>query len=161
MRALWPIVHRCGHRVDWDLSHKHPNDRAGFARWPSLRDCTGCWWAKRRGQRRPYRSRPRRRTGPKWIVQWENAAGMPALSGSDRAVGWARKIRRQLITAALPQMAVPTGEGSEAALSLVSHARAITTARWWIDHRKVEVGDLAVVVGQATRERRRGSRGRP
>lgn len=160
MTTLWPILHRCGHRVDWDLSHKHPIDRAGFARWLALRDCTACWWAKRRGRRRQYK--PRRKSGiyPNALVEWENAAGMPALSGSDRAVAWARKIRRRLVTGALPHLAGVSGGTDEAAVVLVGHIRTITTAGWWIDHRKVEAGDLVAALVHPTPDRRRREQGR-
>ena len=160
MTALWPILHRCGHRVDWDLSHKHPNDRAGFARWLALRDCTACWWAKRRGRHRPCKPRPTSRTRPNGIIQWENAAGMPALSGSDRAVAWARKIRRRLVTAALPQLTGANGRTHKDGIVLIGHARTITTAGWWIDHRKVEAGDLVAALVHATPDQRRRERGR-
>lgn len=153
MRALWPVVHRCGHRVEWDLSHKHPNDRAGFARWLALRDCNACWWAKRRGRHQPSRRHHDSRAHPARIPDWEHAAAMPALFGSDKAVAWARRIRHRLVTAALPPLMRASGTTDEAILALISHARTITAAGWWIEHRKVEPRHLAAVLGQAAADR--------
>ena len=156
MSALWPVLHRCGHRVEWDLSRKHPDDRASFARWLALRDCTRCWWAKRRKYRlaRPTFSP---RTPSDVLDSWEHAARMPALTGSDKAITWARKIRRRLLTAALPPSARLRGTTDEAVLALVGHARAIAAAAWWIDHRKIEPRDLAIVLDRAVAMRKNGA----
>jgi hypothetical protein len=143
MRALWPVMHRCGHRVLWDLSREHPDDRAGFARWLSFRDCTPCWWANRRHHRAPSRSRPPRKASTSWLDDWEMAARMPALSGGFRAVAWARKVRHHLVTAALAPSARAQGSTDEAILALVGHAQAIIAAARWIDHRKLEPRYLA------------------
>ena len=160
MRGLWPVMHRCGHRVLWDLSREHPEDRAGFARWLSLRDCTPCWWAKRRRHRAPAGSRTPTKSSTCWLEDWENAARMPALSGGPQAVAWARNIRHHLVTAALPPSAQPNRSGDEATLALIGHAQAITAAAWWIDHRKLEPRHLAVALNRRTTDpSRRRSRG--
>jgi hypothetical protein len=155
MSALWPVLHRCGHRVEWDLSRKHPDDRAGFARWLALRDCTPCWWAKRRKYRL---ARPtfRSRTANEALDGWEHATRMPALTGSPKATAWARKIRHRLLTAALPPSARLKGTTDEAVLALVDHARTIAAAAWWIDHRKIEPRELAVVLDRAVTRRKNG-----
>lgn len=141
MSALWPVVHRCGHRVHWDLSRKHPEDRAGFARWLALRDCTACWWAKRRRHRRvPAAARPKAFRAS--LSTWEQAARMPALSGSDKAIAWARKIRHRLVTGAIPPSARTSGSTDETLAAMVGYARTIHAAAWWIDHRKVEPREL-------------------
>lgn len=160
MSALWPIVHRCGHRVQWDLSHKHPNDRFGFARWLALRDCTSCWWAKRRRHEQQFRRRHRTRRPAIEVKTWELAIGMPALSGSDKTVVWAHKIRHRLIIAALQAPVHPRDATNQAVLAMIEHARGITAAGWWIDHRKVDPAHLAAALAHATADRRRriGSR---
>lgn len=153
MRALWPVVHRCGHRVEWDLSRKHPCDRADFARWLALRDCTPCWWAKRRKHHPRSQVRPSSQEQSEWIEGWESATGMPRLAGSDKAVAWARKIRHRLLTAALPPSVRARGATDEAVLGLTGHARTLTAAAWWIDHRRIEPRHLAIVLDQAVAER--------
>jgi DNA primase len=157
MSALWPVLHRCGHRVEWDLSRKRPDDRAGFARWLALRDCTPCWWAKRRKYRlaRPTFSP---RTPRDALDGWEHAARMPALTGSDKAIAWARKIRHRLLSAALPPSARLKGTTDEAVLALVGHARTIASAAWWIDHRKDRT---ARPRGRLGRSRRHAQERRP
>lgn len=160
MSALWPVLHRCGHRVEWDLSRKHPDDRAGFAGWLALRDCTPCWWARRRKYRLARPTFPSR-TSTDVLDGWEHAARMPALTGSDKAIVWARKIRHRLLTAALPPRAQIKGSTDEAALALFGHAQTIAAAAWWIDHRKIEPGDLAVVLDRAVRHHPNSARSRP
>jgi hypothetical protein len=146
MTALWPIVHRCGHQVEWDLSRKHPSDRAGFARWLALRDCTACRWAKRRDHHQPSERHRRTRAHSVSIDDWEDEIGMPALSGSDKAGVWARKIRHRLLTAALPPSVAARGTTDETVLALIADARTITVAGWWIDHRKIEPRHLAAAL---------------
>jgi hypothetical protein len=156
MTALWPIVHRCGHQVEWDLSRKHPSDRAGFARWLALRDCTACWWAKRRHHHQPSERHQRTRAHSVGIDDWEDATGMPALSGSDKAVAWARKIRQCLLTSVLPPSAAAGGTTDETVLALIADARTITVAGWWIDHRKIEPLHLGAALEHAGSDARLG-----
>ena len=150
MTALWPVVHRCGHRVLWDLGREHPEDWAGFARWLSLRDCTPCWWAKRRHHRTPSRNLSPGKTSTSRLEGWEKAARMPALSGGPKAVAWARKIRHHLVTAALPPSAQAKRSSDGAILALIGHAQAVTAAAWWIDHRKLEPRHLAFALNLRT-----------
>jgi len=151
--ALWPVVHRCGHGVEWDLAKKQPCDRAGFASWLAERDCTRCWWARRRtphDQNRVVRGRLRQAW---WIEIWELSKGMPPLTGGDKAVAWARKVRHRLLTTAANGASRKRTEiRNELELGLEVHARAITTAKWWIDHRKVDPRDLAVIFDRACAE---------
>jgi hypothetical protein len=160
VRAQWPVVHRCGHRVLWDLSRKHPDDRAGFARWLALRDCTPCWWTKRRHHGRSPAER-RRQLEYSRITRWERATSMPLLAGSNKAVAWAAKIRHRLITAALPTSEPASGCTDAAVTAVIGAARAVTAAAWWIDHRKVEPRDLPALLATAgTPVSNRGSRRR-
>jgi hypothetical protein len=86
---------------------------------------------------------------------------MPALTGSDKAVAWARKIRRRLVTAATPRSVRAHGTTDEAVLTLIGHAATITRAAWWIDHRKVEPRHLASVLTDAVTDRTNRARGKP
>jgi hypothetical protein len=150
-------MHRCGHRVEWDLSRKHPDNRAGYARWLALRDCTSCWWAQRRNHQAPTIRRTSRRPSATRLDAWEHTARMPRLSGGAKAVAWARQIRRHLLTEALPPSAQPNKSTDEAVVALVGHAQAITTAAWWIDHRRLEPGHLAFALDKAVTQPGGGS----
>ena len=157
MSALWPVLHRCGHRVEWDLSRKHPYDRAGFARWLALRDCTPCWWAKRRKNRPARPAYPSRRPSG-GLDSWEHAARMPVLTGSDKAVAWARQIRHGLLAAAVPRSTRLNGSTDEAVVALLGLARTIAAAAWWIDHRKIDPSDLVAVLDRSVARHERGPR---
>ena len=39
-------------------------------------------------------------------------------------------------------------------LAIIGHARTIVAAAWWIDHRKLEPRDLAVVLDRAVSRRK-------
>jgi hypothetical protein len=136
----WPVIHRCGHRLEWDLSKNHPGDRYGFARWLAGRDCTRCWWANRRDpykQARAARIRLRQALG---IQTWERQFRMPQLVGRPKAVAWARKIRHRLLTA---RSQISTPDALRRRDSVEAGARRITTAQWWIEHRKLDTAALA------------------
>jgi hypothetical protein len=143
----WPIIHRCGHRVEWDLSKKHPGDRYGFARWLAGRDCTRCWWANRRD---PYKQAEAARIRLRQALQiqtWERQSRMPHLVGRPKAVAWARKIRHRLLTTA-SQMSTP--DALVHSDNVEADARRITTAQWWIDHRNFYTAALANALRRQT-----------
>jgi hypothetical protein len=151
----WSVRHRCGHFIDWDLSHKPPDRRVGFAAWLALRDCTRCWWTKRRNPDHRARSISRARTisRPQRTAQrrsathqWEITSGMPALEGSVKAVAWARRIRHHLLLTAREGLGIRRGAQEEFAHRYAAPARQITTAAWWIDHRLVAPGEFQRVL---------------
>ena len=160
MTERWPVQHRCGHRVEWDLGRKHPSDRAGFARWLAERDCTRCWWANRRD---PYRQARAARTPLRQVLQvqaWERQLQMPALAGRPKAVAWARKVRHRLLT---PASQHATADALQPCYEIQAGARRITAARWWIDHRHLNPADLAAALksGPQRQPGRRPSYRRP
>ncbi len=141
-RNRWHIRHRCGHRIEWDLSDKPPAKRAGFASWLAQRDCTRCWWAKRRRPDRHRLSPPASPSQPSARKQavievWEQRNGMPVLDGSDPAVARARQIRCDLLATSLS-----TSADDRSRDALLSRAQAITAAGWWIDDRNIKAGLL-------------------
>lgn len=146
----WSVQHRCGHRINWDLNHKPPDRRVGFAAWLAMRDCTRCWWTKRRNPDRRIRAilRPAR-PGRQRARSWEATAGMPALEGSNKAASWATSIRRHLLLAARDQLGNRAGAEEEFARRYSAPARRITTAAWWIDHRRVTPGQLRKALASA------------
>ncbi len=153
MTERWPVLHRCGHQVEWDLSRKHPGDRAGFARWLAERDCTRCWWGSRRApqiQNRAARNRLRRAVG---IAHWELSARMPPLAGRPKAVAWARKIRHRLLATAVGSHADVSDHLDDVKRDAETLARSIVTARWWIEHRNVDPRDLPKVLRVAPHQR--------
>jgi len=139
----WAVQHRCGHRVQWDLSRKHPNDRAGYARWLAERDCTRCWWSNRRD---PYQQCQTARKRLRQVLQvqtWELQLHMPLLTGRPKAVAWAREVRHRLLTRA--EQASTAGAEPHCG-AIHAGARRVTTATWWIDHRHLEPATLAAAL---------------
>lgn len=140
MTERWPVRHRCGHCVEWDLSKKHPRDRAGFARWLAGRDCTRCWWANRRDPHRQARAARLRLRQALGIQAWERSSRMPQLVGRPRAVAWARKIRHRILAGGSCASAADAARPCD---DIEVRARRVTAALWWIDHRSLKAAELA------------------
>lgn len=153
MTEPWSVQHRCGHRVEWDLGRKRPSGRAGFARWLAERDCTRCWWANRRDPHRQARA-ARIPLGQVLQIQaWERRLQMPALTGRPKAVAWARKVRHRLLTHA---SLLDTADALQHCDELHAGARRITSARWWIDHRRLDPADLPAALRSGPQRQRSG-----
>ena len=150
VKTKWPVRHRCGHQVDWDLSRKLPAKRAGFAHWLAQRDCTRCWWAKRRMPDRKDRAiwrAQRAAQATAAIGEWETSAQMPPLQGSDKAVAWATRVRHHLVTAAYQSHRVDDDIArADRAAQLERSARRVTCAAWWIDQRESDPAALAALL---------------
>jgi hypothetical protein len=164
IKTTWRVRHRCGHRIAWDLSDKSPSERSGFATWLSQRDCTRCWWARRRSPDRRTRvaSRPKRKTQQVSAIEsWETDPALPALVGSEKAVGWARQIRHRLLRSAHRHL-VSKGPGSEHELIVLCEkpASQFVDAAWWIDHRHADPEDLLRLFSglETPRDRQEGGR---
>jgi hypothetical protein len=150
--STWPVTHRCGHLVGWDLSKKHPEDRASYARWLAGRDCTRCWWANRRHPHDTRRTDRQQMRDVLAVIVWEQANGMPILCGRPRTVAYARKLRHQLLATTFQPEAV------------LAAARRVTTAKWWIAHRQLDSTSLAAALRHSagrTNGRRRPDPARP
>ncbi len=143
MTEGWPVQHRCGHRVEWDLSRRHPSDRVGYAHWLARRDCTRCWWANRRDPHQQARAARSRLRQVLEVETLERQLQMPPLAGRPKAVAWARKVRHRLLTrASQPATADPPRPCDE----LHVGAKRITAATWWIDRRRLDPATLAAVL---------------
>jgi hypothetical protein len=158
IETTWRVRHRCGHRVAWDLSHKRPSERAGFANWLAQRDCTRCWWAKRRTPNRLQRVANRihhRAEEAADLRAWEIQTGMPVLEGSERAVTWARTVRYRLLHAAQRHHTVGGRLPAEDfSARFEASARGVTSASWWIEHRRVKPGGIEGVLADASEDPR-------
>jgi hypothetical protein len=159
VKTTWRVRHRCGHQIDWNLSDKQPAERAGFAAWLAQRDCTRCWWAKRRTPDRQARAaaRIRRRADQAAaMTAWETRTGLPALHGSDKAVRWARQIRYRLLRPAPDDHHLADGDRPAADLNvrLTLIARRVTSASWWIGHRATNPRAIEELLANATRNSR-------
>lgn len=149
MTERWPVQHRCGHRVSWDLSRKHPHDRIGYAYWLAGRDCTRCWWANRRDPHQQARAARSRLRQVLQVRIWERQLQMPPLAGRPKAVAWARKVRHRLVTRAAQTAAADAQPHCD---DIHAAARSITTAAWWIDHRRLDPAALVAALEHSSRQ---------
>jgi hypothetical protein len=76
VKTLWPITYSCRHSDERDLSAKPADQRAGYARWLSDKQCTDCWHAKH--------------CGTAARTEWEQYCLTPAMEGSaaNGPAGW-------------------------------------------------------------------------
>ena len=139
IKTVWPVKHSCGHQTDHDLSDKRPSERASFARWLEDKDCSDCW---RAAQDRAWRPGRQAEEAP-IVVSWEAQAGMPALEGSDKAVGWGSRVRHRLMTASHHHHVLDSEmSDDEFEDRFEAPARTVTSASWWIDQRTTDPADM-------------------
>ena len=149
VKTTWDVEHACGHCGDHDLSAKRASERAGYARWLGTKDCTECWRASRdaqAGRERAGALAERRAQELSATETWEARAGMPVLTGSDKAVDWGRRVRYQLLAAAHDTLDLSE---DDYATRIEAPARHIDSASWWIDQRDAEAEDVEELVSDA------------
>jgi hypothetical protein len=150
VKTIWNIEHACGHNADANLSDKRADQRAGFARWLATKDCDDCWRAQRDDAER--RSKEdwlavRRAEETAAIDAWERSCSMPELTGSDKAVQWARRCRSDLLTGAYGYLVLGTEMTEEDWEDRIEGpARELTAAAWWIDQRDSEPADIEELI---------------
>lgn len=152
VKTVWAIGHACGPEQDHDLSSKRASERAGYVRWLAARDCTDCWRSRRdtkAAAERQAAMAERRSEEVTRITAWETRASMPALTGSDRAADWARRVRWQLLADAFDHAGNTGPAGAEFAGTIEGAARKITSAPWWIDQRDTDPFDVAELIADA------------
>jgi hypothetical protein len=146
IKTEWPVEHVCGHEEDHDLSEKRPSERAGYARWLTTKDCSGCWHATKdaeSGTNNETWLAERRAEEADAIRTWEERAAMCALDGSDKSVPWGARVRYELLSSAHDfHVANDTMSDEEYAARFEAPARTVTSASWWIDQRDTEPADL-------------------
>lgn len=138
----WTVKHACGHVVTHQIYGGTKNGQARSA-WLATQPCLQC----------------KRDAELNAALNANAAAGLPALTGSERQIAWAEQIRHELIPAVERQI---LGSLEKLARATTKHAadqaiydaciaamRAAVTAeldalrrraeaRWWIDHRSDE-----------------------
>ncbi len=150
--AYYEITRACGHVEDVNITGTNVHgEREQRARWLATQDCSGCYRARREDER------------VRVADEWLGTSTLPPLSGSERQVEWAERIRTKGIATIVGDVtdppaglgksirAVKTGHTAVAfgpALELLDEQdRAVVahllidvalrqrTARWWIDNR--------------------------
>ena len=133
--ANFTIPYACGHGAERQLFGKH-DDRQRYIAWAAQHGtCPACAAQNKAGA----------------VLDVEAEHELPALTGSDRQVEWARKIRADKISEFAELIAkrlgtVPADKRDtfedQNAMVLVEMAGK-TTARWWIDNRDESAFALA------------------
>lgn len=148
VRTVWAVTHSCGHSVDFDLSRRPADRRAGFARWLQERACTDCWKAGNSARRDEWLA-TRRAAEQAAATEWAKRFDMPPLDGPERALEWGARCRHQLVAGAYATLVVEgTWDESDWAVT-EEKVRVITRAGWWIDQREAEARDLPELLDAA------------
>jgi hypothetical protein len=158
VRTVWSVKHSCGHDQDHDLGDRRPSERASFARWLEHKDCSDCWRAGREranGKDKEAWLAERRAEEAAAVGSWETNSGMPALVGSDKAVGWGSRVRHQLMTDSYDHH-VRYGAMSDDEFEdrFERPARTVTSAAWWIDLRDTDPSDLEELLADVSEDAR-------
>jgi hypothetical protein len=155
VKTLWPITYSCHHSDERDLSAKPADQRAGYARWLSDKQCTDCWHTNQGDT-------IDRLTTEQWIAQkrteeatarteWEQYCLIPALEGSAKATDWAHRSRHSILSGSYEALVIEASMTDEDwATCIEEPARRITRASWWIDNRNACPTDTAELVQAAT-----------
>ncbi|WP_340672150.1 hypothetical protein REH65_33095 (plasmid) [Saccharopolyspora sp. ID03-671] len=149
----WTITYdndTCQHTEDKDLSHKKPHERAGFARWLTRNQvCRACYLQNRadNGEGREWIDdkqewlQKRRAAEAAEVQEWEEQTQALPLTGSEKAVGWASRVRYQAMRGLYTHL-VEEGNGDEDSFQdALDTAGRITRSSWWLDNRTTITGD--------------------
>ena len=132
--AGYTIVRSCGHKEEVNIAGKQ-DQRDSKVAFESSKSCYPCWKAQQNAER------------AKEVVGLAAdavAAGLPALTGSEKQISWAEKIRAER----MPEIervlerckSVVAGqkhfEFMQKAIPFLESCKQEVSAKWWIDHRE-------------------------
>jgi hypothetical protein len=154
VKTEWDIEFGCGHSETRDLSNKRADERAGYAKWLSSKDCTDCWRTTQSdGQERVSTDewiRQQRAEEVAAVSEWEKLALMGDLSGSEKAVAYGRKCRHGVVSGAYESLVMSGDLDDDTWLETIERpARMIDKASWWIDNKDCAPGDVGEIVEAA------------
>ncbi|SEB29771.1 hypothetical protein [Arthrobacter woluwensis] len=143
------IKYKCGHTQNTDLSAVPAGKRKAHAYGLGKhRVCLRCFKAGNDAERQAFLEKKNAETLAESEV-FEETHQLPPLVGGVKQVSWATRIRYELFSSALEELA----EDDFAAL--LQEAQSVTRAGWWIDNNDMDVEDLLEFVSTA------GDAGRP
>lgn len=140
MSANFEVDHKCGHVQAHDLSDVAAGQRAGRVTWLGTRPCIDCF--KKTSKRKISKEvQAERDQAEKEALEDQERSQLPLLSGSEKQVSWALRSRFELLRAAYDNLVGELGdEGFEE--QVMTPARRINAARWWIDNREANTEQL-------------------
>lgn len=142
--ARLPVTYTCGHTETKDLSNRPAGERARLAKWYGAKFvCSECFVPGAVDETRA-ELEARRATEHQELVAEAARDGLPVdLVGTAKQVGWAIRVRQELIRGAyeaLVQTDLLTEEDFKGQVLIA--ARPLDRARWWIDNRDMSPADL-------------------
>lgn len=142
--ATVAVTYTCGHTEPRDLSHKPAGERARLAKWYGAKFvCSACFVPEGGGE--TPQERDARRAAEQAELTAEAARdGLPVdLVGSDKQIGWAIRVRQELFRGAYETLVqTDTLTEDEFTAQVLTAARPLDRARWWIDNRDTAPADL-------------------
>ncbi|MFD9793342.1 hypothetical protein ACFWXK_20610 [Streptomyces sp. NPDC059070] len=145
------VVHSCGHTLTHDLTSRSADQRAGYVRWLSSRQCTDCWRTAHQADAASTAEwlANRRAEEQNAATAWADQFDMPPLEGPEKILAWGERTRHQLVTAAYTAL-VTEGTWDEADwAAFEEQVRLVTRAGWWVDQRDAQGSDLPELLDAA------------
>ncbi|MCT2089726.1 hypothetical protein M3D92_10565 [Micrococcus terreus] len=140
------IKHKCGHTQARDLAHVPAGKRKAHAFGISKnQDCIKCF----RAADKEFLEQKNREV----LVAaqgFEEEHGLPELTGSEKQIPWATRLRYQCLTEVLDN--TDAAAGSE----VIQAAKALTRSGWWLDNTNdpdLELEDLVELITTAVDEK--------
>lgn len=136
------VKRACGHETNIDLEGLKPFERDGKLEWAARAKCPACDPKMRK------RDDERRAAELADAQGRETRMGLEPLRGSAKQIGWATRVRVDLLEAAFNELDL-----DEAAFNtqVAGPASQVDAARWWIDNRELAPaalpGALATALG--------------
>lgn len=140
--TTYEIDYKCGHTATRDLSDVAAGQRAGKIEWMKTTDCFDCFKAK--GKRKVSKELLAERGELHQLaIDDQERSSLPVLRGSEKQQSWAIDCRFKLLRDAYEEL-VQEGdlEESEFDEQVLTLARGIGVAKWWIDNREATTAGL-------------------
>lgn len=138
----YEITYKCGHDATRDLSDLPAGQRAGRVSWLGKQPCWEC--KKRAGDRKVSKETQAARAAElEEAVADQQRFDLPVLTGSDKQVEWALKVRFNLLRDAYEHLVEAEGASEESyEETVMAPARLIDRSRWWLDNKDAAASDL-------------------
>lgn len=141
------VAHKCGHAHARDLSDTAASLRAKKAEWWSTQECKTCaaetWKAKQRAKPLSKERKAEHAAHRQAALEDALRLNLPPLQGSEKQVGWGTDLRydalRNLYEELVQSERMTEDEYDDQVITL---ARQINRAKFWIDHKDSSVDDF-------------------
>lgn len=136
--AKYEVTHKCGHEITHELFGKI-DDRYSKIDWLETKDCKDCWRATQVAAEQAQ-------------VATVDTDDYPQLTGSDKQIDWATRIRAKMIVEWDELAGMPIKELPDNMREPIMAVLAEESAAWWIDHRTLSLREMATDVVRAAQK---------